>query len=139
MLRELGPDDDWARLAAAIRRRIDELGMANVSTLVRVSKAIDGSPNKEGVSAMSWRRLLNGQPIRRADKLQLVCRTLDWRHDSAERILAGGEPVMGVDDAPDIALLHRMNDHEVRLARVEAAIRHVSSLLEDHTTSPSLS
>lgn len=128
MLRAWGPNDDWNRLAVELRSRVDELGMASLSALVRASKAIDGTPNKEGVSAMSWRRLLNGQPLRRADKLQLACRTLGWSYDSAERILAGGEPVVHVDPL-DPGIAERLRDHEIRLARVEAEIRYFGSIL----------
>lgn len=132
MLRPVRKEDDWNRVAAYCAARAQHLEMPNQVDLVRVSKLLDRNPKKEGVSDATWRNLFNGVPLTRADKIQLICRTMQWSSDSIDLILRGEEPIDqsergGVERVMTAA---HLDDHEERLTRLETQMQEMGRGLE---------
>lgn len=76
-------DGDWTAVAAAVTERLKQMrAWGNLSEVSRQS----------GVSDATWRNLLRGQPVTRADRVILICDYLGWTLDSIEHILGGGRP-----------------------------------------------
>lgn len=109
--------------------------MPTVSKLVETSKEFDDSPKREGVSDLTWSRLLRGVAVpTRADKRQLICRTLGWTYDSLERMLSGGKPELL--DKKGSTRSSRGADHEERITQLENRIHEIECALGELVTRP---
>lgn len=76
--------DDWSRVGEAVASRLRAMGSPSLRQMDRTSK----------VSTETWRNLLDGQPLKRTDKIAQAEEALGWEYGSIEAILAGGEPTV---------------------------------------------
>lgn len=90
-------DADWDRLATAVQRRRETLGL----TQVQLAEAA-------GVTDTTIRNLEGGRKFKRPPaSLPSVEQALGWSPGSARVVLAGGEPALLADAADDIPLEQR--------------------------------
>lgn len=69
---------DWERLGAAVRKRRDQLGLAQ---------------GESPPSAATWRKVEKAiEPPYAARTASAICRALRWPDDAFDRILAGEDP-----------------------------------------------
>lgn len=87
---------------------------------------------RSGVSDATWRKVLAGGPITRADKKRQICEGLRWTGDSIDRILNGGDPVVIAPDAgtlvDEVASLRReMAEQRGMIEEMLDAVRELGS------------
>lgn len=123
---------EWVRIGEAVTRRAAALGIPTVSRLAEVSKGLDNSAKHEGVSDLTWSRLMRGVPVNRADKRQLICQTLGWTYDSIERMLMGEEPVsIQEEKQASRSSTARLAELEVRVKQLETRTSEIDAALAD--------
>lgn len=97
----------WDRVAIWLDNEISAKGWS----LSRIER-------ESGVSFQTLKKLLEGQPVTRRERLTALAHQLGYRHDTFDRLRAGEEPI--VLHGPD-------SDEEVddRLSRVEEGLTQV--------------
>jgi len=97
-------EDRWAAVAAAVTKRMTQVGLKNQADLRR----------RSGLAAPTARQYMTGKPGRRGGELpasprddtrQPLAHALMWREDWWERIISGQEPRTYEDDPPNYVIV----------------------------------
>lgn len=124
-------DDEggWDRVGAWLRREMHAQGLS-MGKLERDS----------GVAYQTLRKLLDGQPITRRERLVPLARALGYQHDAFDAVRAGEEPAR-IDQVIDLPLLDgsadaRLSAVEQELAQVREGLAAVVRRLDEGAGSP---
>ncbi len=130
MLRHMSQTDRWDRVAEEVKARMGRVGYYTQQDLIEASRRVDRSGR--GVSDATWRKLLKGEPVKRADRLQLASLALRWTYDSIDLILAGHEPIPTDDQVEGLdEMVAQLADHESRLTRITVQLQTMARQVEE--------
>jgi hypothetical protein len=119
-------EEDWARVAAAFKARLKQVGLWTSSRKRTVVT---------GVAFETWAKMLGGQPVLRLDSQERMAVGVGWPGDAIERILAGEDPA---DWDPPPTPGPGINDGQMEMAALSGKIadltpedrRYIENLVE---------